>query len=348
MAEQKIKTGVAAFGMSGSVFHAPFLDLHEGFELCTVVERSKNRLRQHYPYVKTVRSFDELLADPELELIVVNTPHPTHYEYCKAALLAGKNVVVEKLFVFDPAQGEELKALAEKQGALLTVYQNRRWDSDFLTVRKVLDSGLLGRVVEFYSAYQRYRPVNPTTWKEKAEGRTGVTYDLGSHIVDQIVQLFGRPQGVWATVGKMRDGGQIDDYFNMRLIYPDVQVTARAGFVMREETSRFTIHGTAGSFVKYGLDVQEEALKRGEKPGSPGWGAEPESQWGVLNTEANGVHFRGKVESVPGNYMAYYDAVYETLRHGAAPTVGLDGVLDTLRVLDAAFRSSETRQVVWL
>ena len=334
--------------MSGQVFHAPFVALHEGFELTAIVERHKELSRAKYPEARIVRSFEELIAIPELELVVVNTPDMTHYDYCKKALLAGKNVIVEKPFVFEVSQGEELKKLAGEKGLLLTVYQNRRWDSDFLTVKKVLESGVLGRPMEFISAYERYRDAVPgTTWKETGDHRVGTTYNLGTHTIDQIVQLFGMPQGVWATIGVLRDHGEIDDYFQIQLLYPELKVTARGGFAMRDAGPRFAIHGMKGSFLKYGLDVQEDALKRGEKPGTPGWGMEPESIWGTLKQVTdNGLTLKGKVESLPGNYFSYYDTIYASLRQGAEPAVKLDDVLNVLRIIDAAFESHETGRMV--
>lgn len=342
--KKTIKTGLASYGMSGTLFHAPFIDGHPGFDLTAVVERTKDRVRERYPHVRRLASFDELVTDPELELIVVNTPDTTHYDFCRAALLADKHVVVEKPFVFRAAEAAELKQLAEDKGLMLMVYQNRRWDSDYLTVRQLLDSGALGRVVEFISAYERWRPAAPgVSWKETAVGRRGTTYDLGSHIVDQIVQLFGMPRAVWAAIDRLRDGAAIDDWFQIQLIYPRLHVTARAGFAMRAAGPRFAIHGTKGSFHKYGLDVQEDALKRGERPGSPGWGVEPEALWGTIRAVAdNGLTINGKVESLPGNYFAFYDNVHAVLREGAAPAIRLEESVALIRLLEAAFESSET------
>jgi len=348
--KKSIKTGLASYGMSGKLFHAPFIDGHDGFELTAVAERSKDLVRQRYPHVRRVTSFDELIADAELELIVVNTPDTTHYDYCRAALLAGKHVVVEKPFVFASAEAAELKRLAEDRGLVLMVYQNRRWDSDYLTVRQLLDSGALGRVMEFVSAYERWRPATPgVSWKETAEGRRGTTYDLGSHIVDQIVQLFGMPSGVFALIDRLRDGAAIDDWFQIQLLYPRLHVTARAGFAMRDAGPRFAIHGTKGSFHKWGLDVQEDALKRGERPGTPGWGVEPQALWGTIRAVAdNGLTVSGKVESLPGNYFAFYDNVYAVLRQGAAPAIRLEDSVALIRLLEAAFESSESGRVVKL
>ena len=339
--DKPVQTGIASYGMSGAVFHAPFLDLHPMFGMHTIVERTRDNARTRYPYVHIARSFDEMLDCPEIELVVVNTPDVTHYEFARRALLAGKHVVVEKPFVFEAHDGEALIALAKEQGRMLAVFQNRRWDGDFLTIQQILRAGLLGRVVEFQSAYQRYRNyILPGTWKEKADRRVGLTYNLGSHMIDQAVRLFGIPQAVHADIDSLRDGSEVDDYYHIQLSYPKLKVSLRAGYLMREETPRYIIHGTQGSYVKYGLDPQEEQLKAGALPQSPGWGCEPESQWGILNTSANGVHFRGKVETLPGNYAAFYDDIYQSLRNGTPPQTDASGVLPVIRIIEEAFRST--------
>lgn len=344
-----IQTALASYGMSGSVFHAPFLDVDPRFEIRTIVERSKDEARKRYPYVQTVRSFEEVLSDPAIELVVVNTPDVTHYAYAKAALEAGKNVVVEKPLVFDIEEGEELVALAKEKGLLLAVYQNRRWDGDFLTVRRVVESGLLGRVVEFNSSYQRYRNfIQPGTWKERADKRVGITYNLGSHMIDQAVVLFGMPTAVYADIDRLRDNTEVDDYYNIQLIYPRMKVSLRAGYLMREETPRYYVHGTAGSFVKYGLDPQEELLKTGAVPTGADWGKEAENCWGTLNTDVDGLHFRGKIETLPGNYAAFYDDIYRALSTKSEPLTSAANVLSVIRIIDAAFESDATKRAIEL
>lgn len=342
-----IKTGIASYGMSGSVFHAPFIANHPGFELYAIVQRSSDSALERYPYVKLMRSFEELLADETIQLVIVNTPDVTHYDFVKQALLADKHVVVEKPFVFTVREGEELVELAKSRQKMLCVYQNRRWDGDFLTIKQVLDSGTLGRVVEFQSAYQRYRNyIQPGTWKEKADHRVGLTYNLGSHMIDQAVVLFGIPQAVYADIEQMRDGTEVDDYYQIQLLYPDVKVSLRAGYLMREETPRYFMHGTKGSFVKYGLDPQEECLKQGLPPTSPNWGVDAGTTFGTLNTELNGLHIRGKVETIPGNYMAFYEDVYQALSSGNQPQTNALSILPVIRIIEAAFESSKKKQVV--
>ncbi|GAB1358966.1 Gfo/Idh/MocA family oxidoreductase [Porphyromonadaceae bacterium] len=344
---QPVVTGLASFGMSGSVFHAPFIDLHDGFVLHSIVERSSDKAKAIYPDVNTIRSYDELLSIPEIELVVVNTPDVTHYEFARKALLAGKHVVVEKPFVFTVTEGEELVALAEEKGLMCAVYQNRRWDSDFLTVKKIIESNRLGRIVEFHSAFQRFRKVIQTdTWKEKSDKRVGLTYNLGSHLIDQAIQLFGLPTAVFADIDILRDGSEVDDYFFIHLFYPQLKVTLRSGFLIMKETPRFYVHGTSGSFVKYGFDPQEALLKAGVKPNLVGWGMEESVDWGEIQTEADGIGVSKKIVSERGSYRAFYDEIYTALRSGGEPSTSAKNVLPVIRIIEAAFQSCEEKRVV--
>ena len=340
----KIKTGLAAFGLSGQVFHAPFIEAHPNFELTAVVERSRKKAAENYPRIRSVASFDELLRE-DIELVVVDTPDTTHYALCRAALEAGKHVVVEKPFVTTRQQAEELVELAERKGLLLIVYQNRRWDGDFLTVRKIMESGALGRIVEFQSSFQRYRPqITQSVWKETPNGaRVGITYNLCSHLCDQAVVLFGKPEGVWATLASQRDGSRIDDYSFIELMYPDIKVSLRAGMLIREEGPRFAVHGTKGSYVKYGLDPQENALRHeGASPSAGVWCSEDEGRWGILHTDEG----RKPYPTVAGNYMRFYDSVYASVRENASPAVSHAEMLTDIAILEAVFESHRTGCIV--
>ena len=343
----KIQVGLASFGMSGKVFHAPILTCHPGFRVCKIIERSKNEVNQIYPEIASVRSFDELLDDDSIELIVVNTPDHTHFEYARKALDAGKHVVVEKPFTRTVGQGEDLLNLADRKNRVLSVFQNRRWDGDFLTVRKLLENGWLGRLVEFESNYMRYRNyIQPDTWKESLAKGIGLTYNLGSHMIDQAITLFGMPDAVWADIDSMRAGSEIDDYYHIRLIYPEIKVALKASYLVREETPRYTLHGTNGSFLKYGIDPQEEMLKLGGNPSMPDWGKEPESQWGLLNAEINGLHIRGKMETVAGNYAAYYDNIYDVIRNRAELEVTPEQAINVIHLIEAAMESNRSGKSV--
>jgi len=341
----KIQVGLASFGMSGKVFHAPILAHHKGFNISKIVERSKNEVKDIYPDICSVSSFDDLLSDNNIELVVVNTPDITHFDYARKALEAGKHVIVEKPITRTIKQGEDLMNLADKRNRVLSVFQNRRWDGDFLTIRKLLENEWLGRLVEFESNYMRYRNfIQPDTWKESAVQGIGISYNLGSHMIDQAVMLFGMPEAVWADIDKMRTDSEIDDFYDIKLIYPDIKVRLKASYLVREEVPRYILHGTNGSFLKYGIDPQEEMLKQGGNPSMPDWGKEPETQWGLINTEFNGLHIRGKIETIAGNYAAYYDNIYEVIRNRAELEVLPEQTLNVLQIIEAARESSRCGQ----
>ena len=350
---EKIKTGLAAFGMSGQIFHAPFISTNPAFCLTAITERNKNLSKERYPSARIVRSFEELVALDELELVVINTPDSTHYEYTRKALEAGKNVIVEKPFTATAEQGQELVDLARSKGLAISVYQNRRWDSDFLTVREILNKGLLGRLVEFESTFPRYRNfIKPGTWKETGELGGGLTYNLGAHIIDQAVQLLGVPDAVFADIDTIRTGGMVDDYFVIHLLRPSkaprVKVTLKSSYLMCEPEPRFILHGTEGSFVKYGLDRQEADLNDGQMPGTPYRGVEDESTWGLLHTEKDGNVVHYKYPSLAGNYAGFYDNIYRHLRHGEPLLTDAADVLLVIRLIEAAWKSSKEGNVVKL
>lgn len=347
----RIRTGLAAYGMSGQVFHAPFISTNPHFELTAVAERSKELSRAKYPHVRIVRSFDELIGIDELDLIVVNTPDSTHYDYARRALLAGKHVVVEKPFTTTAEEGEALIALAAEKGLTLSVYQNRRWDCDFLTVKEILSKGLLGRLVEFESTFPRYRNfIKPNTWKETGESGGGLTYNLGAHLIDQAVQLFGMPQAVFADISTLRTGGKVDDYFIIHLLKPakapEVKITLKASYLMCESEPRFVLHGTEGSYVKHGLDPQEADLTKGLLPDTPHWGEEDKSHWGMLHTEKDGNVLREPYPTLPGNYGAFYENIYQSVRHGRPLQSDARGVIGVIRLIEAAWQSRRTQQVI--
>lgn len=346
-----IKTGLAAFGMSGQVFHAPFISTNPHFELCKIVERSKNLSQEKYPAATIVRSFDALIEDPKLELIIINTPDSTHYDYARKALEAGKNVIVEKPFTTTTEQGKELIALAEEKKQMLSVYQNRRWDADFLTVKEIISKGMLGRLVEYESTFARYRNfIKPDTWKETGKAGGGLTYNLGSHLIDQAIQLFGMPEAVFADIATLRTGGKVDDYFMIRLIHPalapEMKITLKASYLMREAEPRFVLHGTLGSFVKHGVDKQEAALLAGEMPDQLNWGEETEQEWGLLHTEIEGREVCEKYPSLSGNYGCFYQNIYEHLRLQKPLLTGARDVLNVIRVISAAYQSHNEKKII--
>lgn len=347
MMDKPIQTALASFGMSGQVFHGPSLKVNPGFRVKAVWERSKRLSETLFPEAEIVREYDRLLNDPELELIVVNTPDRLHFEMAKAALLAGKHVVIEKPFTQTSAEAAQLIEIARQQQKLIAVYQNRRWDGDFLTVQQIIRSGVLGRLVEFESQFDRYRnAVAPNTWKEESDIYGGVLYNLGAHMVDQILVLFGKPQAVTAQLQTVRAGSQVNDYYHIRLEYENFSALTRCSYLVREEGPRYIVHGNEGSFLKWGIDPQEEALKKGALPGGPGWGAEPESLWGVINTQLNGLHVKGKIETIPGNYPAFYQNLYEAIRLGKELAVKPEEARLTVEILERCLESNRQKKTL--
>jgi len=339
----KIRTGIASFGLSGRVFHAPFIAANPGFELSAIVERTKDLSAAEYPDALIVRSFEELLTLREIELVVVNTPDDTHYDYCRMALEAGKNVVVEKPFVSTVRQAEELVALAERKGLMLMAYQNRRLDGDYLTVKKIIKDGALGRVVEMYTGFQRFRPEPAMSWKEDPHRRKGILYDLGTHCIDQSLDLFGMPLSVWAASDKLRDGAAMSDFVKIILRYPRLMVSITCSYLVKAPAAQFAVHGTAGSYTAFACDPQEEALKNGARDVlSPSWGAIPQEQWGTLDNGQG----RRPYPALQGNYMPFYDNVYKVLRDGAHPMVTHAQMIALMRLLEAASESIEAGNCV--
>ena len=332
--------------MSGYVFHGPLLSAHPGFEIVSVYYRT-NRALTH-PF-KPVYNLDDVLSDGAVELVIVNTPNEHHVEHATLALDAGKHVLVEKPFTVTKAEAESLIALAAKRNRIITVFQNRRWDGDFLTVKKVVESGELGRIVEFECHYDRFRnAVDQTSWKEAKAKGTGVIYNLGSHMIDQVLTLFGMPEYVDARVGIQRRDAVVDDYYDIRLEYQGMRAIVKSSYLVREPGPRYMVHGDRGSFLKYGLDPQEDDLKAGKIPGADGWGEENVEWWGQLHTERNGQVVRERVRTIPGNYLAFYDNLYAAIRKGGALAVKPEQSMRVIEVIEAASRSSSIRQAVQL
>lgn len=342
-----INTALCSFGMSGWVFHAPFIATDPHFKLYAVWERSKNLAEQKYPGVKTYRTLEEMLTDNAIELVIVNTPNVTHYEYTKKALLAGKHVVVEKPFTVTVEEGKELIELSRKQNKKLSVYQNRRYDSDYKTIKKVLEENLLGDLVEAEFHFDRYSEVlSPKAHKEIPVHGTGSLYDLGSHLIDQALQLFGMPDAVFADIRIIRPVSKVDDYFDLLLYYSDLRVRIKSSYLVKEPLPGYILHGSKGSFIKPKTNIQEESLQQGKVPGKPDWGLEPESERGLLHTEKDGKVTREYISSEGGNYAGYYDGIYEAIRNDKPVPVSAEDALDVIKIIETAFKSSNEKRVV--
>jgi scyllo-inositol 2-dehydrogenase (NADP+) len=349
MQKRIINTALCSFGMSGWVFHAPFIDIDPLFCLYAVWERSKNRAQERYPGIKTFRTLEEMLADEKLELVVVNTPNYTHFDFAKKALLANKHVVVEKPFSVTVAEGQVLIALAAKQNKMISVYQNRRYDSDYKIVKEVLQKGWLGNIIETEIHYDRYKEaLSPKLHKETPGPGTGCLYDLGSHLIDQALQLFGMPQSIFADIAIMRPISKVDDYFELLLYYASHRVRLKSNYQVREALPGYILHGSKGSFIKHKTDTQEALLQSGALPGSADWGKEPDNEKGLLHTEKGGTIIREYITSPNGNYGEYYQGIYNAITEGQPVPVSAEEGLDVIKIIEAAFKSNQERRVVEL
>jgi scyllo-inositol 2-dehydrogenase (NADP+) len=343
---KKIRTGIASFGMSGKIFHAPFLEAHPGYELAAIVERHKNDSRESYPHTTLYRSVEEMLADDSLELIIVNTPVQLHVEHTRAALLAGKHVVTEKPFTVTPEEARALDELAKEKGLTLSVYQNRRYDCDYRAVKKVLDEQLLGKVVEVEIRYDRYRPgASGKLHKEGDLPGSGTLHDLGAHLADQALQLFGRPEKVFADLRTLRQDVKANDYFEVLLYYPGLRVRLKSTMMARESYPAYILHGTEGSFLQQRSDIQEDLLAAGQKPSLEDWAPAPSKPDGLLHTRIGDEVVRKETTSSPGNYMGYYHDLYKTLREGARNAVPAEQAVLTMELLAAAERAAREGKV---
>ncbi len=342
-----INTALVGFGMSGEYFHAPFLNADPGFILMKVVERHGEKSKQLYPYIKVAKDFQEVLEDKSIDLIIVNTPNHLHYEMAKKALLACKHVVVEKPFAASASEAEELIKIAANQKRILTVFQNRRWDGDFMTARKIIQDKLLGELVEFESHFDRFRNfIKPNTWKEELLPGTGLLYDIGPHLIDQAVCLFGKPKTIFADLRTERPGGKIIDCFEIIMHYEQLKVTLKSNFLSKIPLPRFTLHGTEGSFVKYGLDPQEDALKLTGLKNLDEWGREAQEFWGMIDTSFNGVQIKKKIETMAGNYPAFFRNLYGTIAEGSELAVKPEEALMTMRIIESAIESNNQKKVI--
>ncbi len=340
---KKINVALTSFGMSGKVFHGPLLKVAKGFIVKKVLERSKNESAGFFPESEIVRDYKDILADQDIDLVIVNVPDKLHYSFAKNALNAGKHVVVEKPFTLDVQEGVELTDLADKKGKILTVFHNRRWDSDFLTVRKILSEGWLGEIKEFEAHFDRFKDTVPEgTWKEDPEDGASVLYNLGSHLVDQALILFSMPDTVFADLAKVRRGTRILDYFHLHLYYGDFKVILKSSYQVKEQGPKFMIHGSSGSFIKYGMDVQEDALKKGQLPVGTKWGKEPVEIYGHLNYCSGKDNYNARYESLPGNYSFFYRNLYESLIYGKETAVKPMEALNVIKILKAAEKSYQT------
>lgn len=344
-----VRVGLIGFGLAGQAFHAPVIRGVPGMELACILERHTSNAQKRYPEVSIARSLDEMLSDESIGLCVVATPNDSHFSYTKACLEAGRDVVVDKPFTPTFAEGEELVRLAAERKRLLTVYQDRRWDGAFLTVKKLLAAKALGSVAEYEARFDRFRlDAKPGAWRENADHpAAGVLWDLGPHLIDGALVLFGEPETVYAAALRQRATSTVDDAFDVILQYPSTRVTLRARIIAYAPSHHLLLHGSEGSFVKYGMDPQEEILRSEHCPDGLDWGAnwglEPEERWGTLSRVSEPPR---KVTTERGDYRGFYANVRDAIEKKAPLDVTPEQFMRTMRALVLAHKSSREKRVV--
>jgi scyllo-inositol 2-dehydrogenase (NADP+) len=329
-----VTVALVGFGLSGRYLQAPFFDVNPNFKLKSIVTNNQNP-QLIYPSVLKASALSDVLADSEIDLVSICSPNATHYKYTKQCLLAGKHVLVEKPFAPTLAEAQELIDLAKKQGKCLFVFQNRRFDSDFMTVKKVIESGVLGKIHTYEAHWNRYKPVlNPKKWKEEISPASGIIYDLGSHLIDQAIVLFKDPLSIWGQTFTQRENSTIDDAFNVYLDYENIKVNITGSLMVRGELPRYVVHGSKGSFIKYGIDVQEDHAKADILPNDPNFGIEPPQYFGTLTTDINGLAVHGKVETEKGNWAVLFQNIYEVITQNKLPLIDNNDVLTQIKIIE--------------
>jgi scyllo-inositol 2-dehydrogenase (NADP+) len=346
-----VRVGLIGFGLAGQAFHAPVICGVAGMELACILERNGNKSKERYPEVRVARSLDELLSDETIQLCVVATPNDSHFSYAKACLEAGRDVVVDKPLTPTMTEATQLMRLAADRGRLLTVYQDRRWDGSFLTVKKLVASGAVGEVAEYEARFDRFRlDAKPNAWREKPDHpAAGVLWDLGPHLLDGALVLFGEPESVYAAAFCQRPTSQIDDAFDVIFQYPRLRAALRARIIAYAPGPHLLVHGTGGSYIKYGMDPQEEILRSEHCPDGPDWGTnwglEAKDHWGTLTRVGEQPR---RVETERGDYRGFYANVRDAIEKGTPLDVTPEQALRTMRSILLAHKSSrEGRTVRW-
>lgn len=350
MKEKSINMGIAGFGKSAKNFHLPILQTLPEYRIEAVLERSGNSAKEIIENVEVVKRFEDLLKNDRLNVILISTPNEFHYEQAAAALSAGKHVIVEKPFTLTSEEAQRLEDLSRNMDRIVTVYHNRRWDGDFLTLQSIFHDPRLGEVVEMEISFNRFRNFQRKgSWRESDRPGSGILYDLGPHLIDQALLLLGKPDSLFADVRNLRNGSTADDSFLIYLYYPKIRVILRAGMLVPEETPHFIIRGTDGSYVKFGMDPQEEALKSGNNPSNTqDWGTEAKSQWGTIYSYDGKSIQQEKIKTKAGDYREFYRKLATSILNDGDLPVEPHHARDVINIIELAFESSDRQKVIQL
>jgi predicted dehydrogenase len=340
--ERTLNVALVGYGFAGKVFHAPLIAHTPGLRLHTVVSGDPGKVHADHAGVRVVGDTAAALADADIDLVVIASPNASHAPLAEAALAQGKHVVVDKPFTVTLEQARHVVAHAGTAQRIVSVFQNRRWDADFRTLQKLIAEGVLGEVVEFHSHFDRFRPLVADRWRESDQPGSGLWYDLGPHLLDQALQLFGMPEAISADIAMQRDGARSADYFHAVLRYPKLRVVLHAGALVAAHGLRFAVHGTRASYMKHGMDPQEDALRSGQSPHQADWGQDPCP--GTLQVGAQ--PSTETVAGLPGDYVRYYSLLREAILHDTAPPVTAAQALQVMAMLEWGLRSSSERREI--
>lgn len=333
-----VRAGLIGYGLAGRVFHAPLLQA-AGISIDMVASSRGAEITRDLPQARVVKDPLDVATSSDVGLVVIGSPNDTHFSLAMAALETGHAVVIDKPFAQTVAEADKLIATAQAYGCLLSVFHNRRWDSDFKTLKESIRRGDIGEVVSYQCRFDRFRPEVADRWREKALPGVGLLYDLGPHLVDQALQLFGWPDWLVADLNKQREGTVVDDGFLIRMGKGKLRITLGATLMAAAAEPKFVVHGTRGSFLKVGIDMQEDQLKAGLRPGDKGFGREPEDTGAVLTTVNNGKAESTRLPTLPGDYAAYYVGIRDALEIGSPLPVTAEQARDSMVILEAACQS---------
>ncbi|MCP9769932.1 oxidoreductase [Lacihabitans sp. LS3-19] len=329
-----INVGLIGFGLSGRYLQAPFFQTNQNFNLKKIVT-SQQIPQNLFPNTSRADSYEELLEDESLNLISICSPSDTHYEYAKKCLSARKNILIEKPITAHKHEAEELFRLAEAMNLRIFVFQNRRFDSDFMTVKSVIESGVLGEILAYEAHFDRFKPVlNAKKWKERIAPANGILYDLGSHLIDQSIYLFGNPEKISGEVFTQRAHSEIDDAFDLKLDYGKLKVSLKSSLMVKDQGPKYIVHGTLGSFTKYGIDIQEDHLVAGLWPNQAGFGFEPKEMDGTIKTSIKGLELKGKIETFGGNWNLLFDNIADVILQNAESIIKPSQIIEQITIID--------------
>lgn len=332
-----IRTALVGYGSVAEKMHAPLISVCPDLDFVAVVERNGNRCEGKFPSLRTFRSLDELLNEDFADLICITTPNEYHFSMAKQCLLSGKHVVVDKPVTIHSHEAEELEKLAKEKNRVCSVFHNRRFDGDFRTLQKLVAEKTLGELVYLESHFDRFRPNISENWREKEVPGNGITYDLGSHLIDQVILLFGKPDAIYADIRKQRKHAVADDYFDISLYYQGLKARVTAGVLVNVQTPKFLLLGQNGSFQKFFLDVQEQAFKDGKIPQGPDWGVDPEDRWGKVYLENETLAY----PTLPGDYRIFYQNIADAILKHTQLQVTLPQAISVLKIIEASFKSAQ-------